>query len=248
MRAVTVGFMLALTVAPGARPLFAQSPKDRIEAVRHMRLGRENLRAELYDKAEAEFRSAIKLDSRLELAHYGLGQVFMATKRYADAVVAYTNCREAFHQNSSREATGQLEDERRRDDQLRELEDQKMLLQSGRIKVLDLSAQIQKVDMMIREIKNRRYQQMDGPAPTPTWISVALGSAYFRRGSIEEAEREYREALKVDPKLGEAHNNLAVICMQTGRLDEAEGEIKLAEKAGIRVNPALKEDIKNRRK
>ena len=107
---------------------------------------------------------------------------------------------------------------------------------------------MQRVDMMIREIKNRRYQEMDGPAPTPTWISVALGSAYFRRGSIEDAEREYREALKVDPKLGEAHNNLAVICMQTGRLDEAEGEIKLAEKAGIRVSPALKEEIKNRRK
>jgi tetratricopeptide (TPR) repeat protein len=244
MRAVTVGFMLALATAPG----FAQSSKDRIDAVRHMRLGQENLRAELYDKAEAEFRSAIKLDSRLELAHYGLGQVYMATKRYADAVVAYTNCREAFHQNASREATGQLEDERRRDDQLRDLEDQKMLLQSGRIKVLDLSAQIQKVDMMIREIKNRRYQQMDGPAPTPTWISVALGSAYFRRGSVEDAEREYREALKVDPKLGEAHNNLAVICMQSGRLDEADIEIRLAEKAGVRVNPALKEDIKNRRK
>ncbi|PYQ93507.1 MAG: hypothetical protein DMF97_19780, partial [Acidobacteria bacterium] len=94
MRAVTVGFMLALTAAAA----LAQSPKDRIEAVRHMRLGRENLRAELYDKAEAEFRSAIKLDSRLELAHYGLGQVYMATKRYADAVAAYTNCREAFHQ------------------------------------------------------------------------------------------------------------------------------------------------------
>src|SRR5438046_9232747 len=110
MRAVTVGFMLALTAAAA----FAQSPKDRIEAVRHMRLGRESLRAELYDKAEVEFRSAIKLDSRLELAHYGLGQVFMSTKRYADAVVGYTNIPDACDQNASSHATGKLRADRRR--------------------------------------------------------------------------------------------------------------------------------------
>jgi hypothetical protein len=36
--------------------------------------------------------------------------------------------------------------------------------------------------------------------------------------------------------------------MLTDRLDAAEDEVKLAEKAGFRVNPQLKEDLKNRRK
>jgi Flp pilus assembly protein TadD len=65
---------------------------------------------------------------------------------------------------------------------------------------------------------------------------------------MADAEREYREAIRVDPKLGEAHNNLAVTLMLTGRLDEAGQEIKAAEKAGFRVNPQFKEDLKQRRK
>ena len=40
------------------------------------------------------------------------------------------------------------------------------------------------------------------------------------------------------------HNNLAVVYMQTGRLAEADAEIKAAEKTGFRVNPQLKEDLK----
>ena len=54
-------------------------------------------------------------------------------------------------------------------------------------------------------------------------------------------------AIEVNPKLGEAHNNLAVIYMQTGRLVEAEQSLKLAEKAGFRVNPQFKEDLKKKK-
>ena len=61
---------------------------------------------------------------------------------------------------------------------------------------------------------------------------------------MADAEREYRETLTADPKLGEAHNNLAVVCLLTGRFPEADVEIKAAEKAGFKVNPQLKEDVK----
>jgi Flp pilus assembly protein TadD len=79
---------------------------------------------------------------------------------------------------------------------------------------------------------------------TPAWISLALGSAYFRSGSMSDAEREYLAALQADPKLGEAHNNLAVVYMLSGRYPQADAEIKAAEKSGFRVNPQLKEDLK----
>ena len=60
----------------------------------------------------------------------------------------------------------------------------------------------------------------------------------------EQAEFEWKAALEVNPKLGEAHNNLAVVYLQTGRFAEAEAAIKAAEKAGFRVNPQLKEDVR----
>jgi Flp pilus assembly protein TadD len=43
------------------------------------------------------------------------------------------------------------------------------------------------------------------------------------------------------------HNNLAVVCMLTGRYDDAEKEIQLAEKNGFRVNQGLKDDVKARK-
>jgi tetratricopeptide (TPR) repeat protein len=59
------------------------------------------------------------------------------------------------------------------------------------------------------------------------------------------AEQHLLDLDEVNSKLGEAHNNLAVVYLQTGRVAEAEAAIKTAEKAGFRVNPQLKDDIKN---
>ena len=77
-------------------------------------------------------------------------------------------------------------------------------------------------------------------------FSLALGSAYFRNGSVADAQREYEAAVKVRPKFGEAHNNLAVVYMLQGKLDAAEQHLKQAEKAGFPVNPRLKEDLTKR--
>ena len=103
---------------------------------------------------------------------------------------------------------------------------------------------LQGLDRRIAEMKDARQRTTSGPEQTPAWISLALGSAYFRAGAMADAEREYRAAIGVDPKLGEAHNNLAVVFMLTGRFADAEQEIKAAEKSGFRVNPQLKEDLK----
>ena len=78
----------------------------------------------------------------------------------------------------------------------------------------------------------------------PPFVSLALGSAYFRTGRMPEAEKEYKAAIDADAKMGEAHSNLAALYLQTGRIDEAEKSVKAAEKAGFKVNPALKDEIK----
>ena len=240
---ITAAILIALAATLAA----AQPTREHLEAMRHLRLGQENLRAEHWDKAETEFRAAIKLDPLLELAHYGLGQADMAMRRFDEAVLAFVNCRDAFHQLASNAATGKLRDEQRVLEQIQQLEDQKAQLQSKSYTAgssMQANA-IVRIDSMIGELRARRYQNVDGRQPeTPTWISVALGSAYFRSGSLGDAEREYLETLKADPKLGEAHNNLAVVYMLTGRYPEADVEIKAAEKAGFRVNPQLKEDLK----
>ena len=71
-----------------------------------------------------------------------------------------------------------------------------------------------------------------------------LGSAYFRTEQWADAEREYKAALAVQPKSGAVLNNLAVLYLQTGRYQEADDAVKAAEKAGFKVHPQLKQDIK----
>ncbi|MGH9385655.1 MAG: tetratricopeptide repeat protein, partial [Vicinamibacterales bacterium] len=85
-------------------------------------------------------------------------------------------------------------------------------------------------------------------AGVPAWVSLSLGSAYFRSGKLADAEREYKEAIATDNRSGEAHNNLAVVFLETGRLAEAEASVRAARKAGFRVNPQLEQDIRDRQK
>jgi len=241
MRALVM--TIAMTTALAASAAGQQSVKDHIDAMKHLRLGQENLRAEKWDLAEREFRAAVELEPPLEMAHYGLGQVYMATKRYPAAVQAYVGCRDAFLANMARDIHNDLLAQRRLEDQIQALEDERTAITTGRVTPM-LSSGAAELDRRIHDLRTQRFHEARTAPVVPTWISIALGSAYFRAGAMADAEREYRAAIAVDPKLGEAHNNLAVVCMLTGRFADAEQEIKAAEESGFRVNPQLKEDLK----
>ncbi|MEO6214145.1 MAG: tetratricopeptide repeat protein, partial [Vicinamibacterales bacterium] len=94
----------------------------------------------------------------------------------------------------------------------------------------------------------QRGSKIDIKASVPGYVTLSLGSAYFRMGDLIQAEKAYRESIDADARAGEAHNNLAVVYLQTGRFDEAERSLKAAEKGGFKVHPKLKEEIRNRRK
>jgi len=100
-----------------------------------------------------------------------------------------------------------------------------------------------RAEQHLLDLEKQRTSLSGGFRP-PAEALLSLGSAYFRNGDREAAETEWKAAIEVNPKLGEAHNNLAVVYMQTGRFDAAEAEIKAAEKSGFRVNPQLKQDLK----
>src|SRR5262249_18147563 len=154
----------------------------------------------------------VRLEPPLEMAHYGLGQVYMATKRYPEAVDAYLACRQAFNANVAQRANDDLVAQRRLDDQIQALEDDRAVMGTRRANAMQGAANSD-IDRRIADLKSRRFHDAKSAPPVPVWISVALGSAYFRSGAMADAEREYRAAIDVDPKIGEAHNNLAVVYM-----------------------------------
>lgn len=221
----------------------------RERAMPHYRSGWALMRAEAWPDATRAFQQAIEIDLQFELAYYGLGQAHMAQKQYVQATAAYLRCRDLYRAQSGQRFTNAQEAQRYRQDRLTELDQFIADLQSGPQTMSNQERLRQAQDLRQRLWDSiQRGHEMTIDNTVPAFVSVALGSAYFRSEKFEAAEREYKTAIEADAGSGEAHNNLAVVYLLTGRAEQAEKEVKAAEKAGLKVQPALKDDIKAAKK
>jgi Tfp pilus assembly protein PilF len=216
---------------------------SRREALAHHRTGQELMLAEQFEQAAVEFTAAIELDPLLTLAHYGLGQAYMALKRYPSAIQAFIAGRGAYARIATLRQTNAIQMDRRRDDEIRELREYINAALRGQIKganegnIAQQQKRLEELEVM-RKGKNRGVE-----SAIPAELLLALGSAYYRNGQVGDAEREWLAAVAVNSKLGEAHNNLAVLYFTSGRNKEAQNALKSAEKARFPVHPQLKADI-----
>jgi len=219
-------------------------PEDqRRQAIAHYRTGQQLLLQEQFEQAIQEFTRAVQIDPLLTLAHYGLGKAHMSLKNYPAAIRAFIGCRDAYQSVYQLSGSVSLTREKLLDQELEELRDSIRTIQVSNLQVNSIT--IQKIEERIREVEHERRRGIMGNTfEIPAEVSLALGSAYFRNGNLDDAEREYKTAIDVNAKLGEAHNNLAVVYLLTNRAPLAVDEIKLAEKAGFRVNPGLKQQVK----
>ena len=222
----------------------ARSDLDRRQAVQHYRTGLELLGAEQFEKAEREFLMAIELDSLFTLARYGLGQSYMAQRRYASAIVAFNGCRDAYQEIANLRQQDAFNADRLIIDEIQELRESISRVRSGQIRNVG-PATLQRLESRLDDLERMRGTDVAHRSYVPAEVLLALGSAYFRNQQIDDAEREWKAATAVNPSLGEAHNNLAALYAMTGRKSEAEVAIRAAERAGYRVNPRLKTDVRN---
>jgi len=92
--------VVAAPAAPQLRSPEGLTEQRRQEAAKHFRKGDDAFHSEQFEEAEREFRKAIGLDPLMTLAHYRLGQTFMAERQFPDAVQAFVGCRNAFQEIS----------------------------------------------------------------------------------------------------------------------------------------------------
>ena len=241
--------LAAVMVVMAAVPAFGQSPADRERARMHNRLGWEALRGEKYEAAIKSFQSAIEIQPDYEYAHYGLGRAFMASRQYPQAIAVLERCRDLYRAQGSRQFSTIQDAQRYRQDRILEIDEQIRLLQSARptAATLDLARQYETVRRQLQE-SIRRDTGLTINAGVPPWVSLSLGSAYFRSSRMADAEREYKSAIDADARLGEAYSNLAVVYLETGRISEAHAALESAKKTGFRVNAELEKAIQERRK
>jgi tetratricopeptide (TPR) repeat protein len=235
--------LLAAAVTIGVA---AQQGLERSRARSDYLRGWELMRIEAWADAGRAFQTAIDIDAEFEDAYYGLGRSWMQQKQFERAIVAYLKCRDLYRAEVGRRFTNQQEAQRYRRDRLMELDEILRQSQQGpqTNQTQQRQRQVQEQRRQVAEIMDRGANISIEP-DFPAFVSLALGSAYFRSGKFADAEREYKAAIASDPKTGEAHNNLAVVYLQTERFADADREVSEAEKAGFKVHPRLKQDIKN---
>jgi tetratricopeptide (TPR) repeat protein len=235
--------LFCLMLAPPVAAQVLASEADRKEAIKHYRAGHELLAAEHWEKAAAAFQVAIEHDPLLTDAHYGLGQSYMGLQRYASAIQAFESCIDAARTFDGLRQKNRVATDRAIDEEIRELRDSVRRVASGQVRVAQPNIKVTQLEQRIDELERSRSSMSTRFEP-PATVLLSLGSAYFRNEDREGAEKNWAEAARVNSKLGEAWNNLAVIYLGSGRKQEAETAVKNAERAGFRVNPRLKDDIK----
>ena len=245
MKILALALVLFVAAAGTARSQGVEDAKHR-EALQHYRAGQELLSSERFDKAAEEFQTAIGLDPLLTLAHYGLGQAYMGLKRYASAIQAFTGCKTAYERLATMRETDAFKADRNTDDEIRYLRERLLAIRTNQLKdSAGGPAAEAKFESRLEELegmkRGKRFEKAETAVPGE--VHLALGSALYRNNQRPEAEVSWQAAVAANPKLGEAHSNLAVLYLTSGRKKEAEAAIKAAEKTKFRVNPQLKADI-----
>ena len=240
-----IAVLLVLDIAAAA---LAQSA-DRNKARTQNRLGWDYMKSEQFENAVKAFQGALDADPTFEMPWYGLGRAHLALKQFTSASSALERCRDLYQQQAGRQFTNQQEAQRFRNDRIVEIDEMIRQVQSGPMTLQrqDQLRQLQDQKRQLQEIINRGNSVAIANT-VPAWVSLSLGSAYFRSGKLEDAEREFRAAAQADRRSGEALNNLAVVYLETERFKQALEAIEAAKKTGFRINPELEKAIRERAK
>jgi superkiller protein 3 len=252
MKHLIAAVCLVTALLVGHAPMAGQGANVE-RALRLYKIGWESMHSEAWADAARQFQQSIDIDPKFALAYYALGRAEMALRNFAKAIDAYTKCRDLYVAIGGEHFNSQLEATKRLDDRI--LETRIAIDQAGQASAAKAGTQSQ--NLMVRELQHQldrltqakdRNVTISLDVTVPYFVPLALGAAYFRSGKLADAEREDKVAIDADPKAGEAHNNLAVVYLVTGRLDAAAQEVALAEKWAFRVNPDLKAEIAEKRK
>lgn len=253
MRTTALLLVASLCLVPGVVGAQVPSRGPSLEARRaneSYKNGWESMRREAWDEAAREFQTAIDNDDRFALAYYSLGRAEMGRRNFSKAIAAYVRCRELYLNAGGARFSNQLDYKRRLEDRIFEYqtaiqEAQQGPTGKGQSQQL-ITRQLQTTLMTLQQARDRT-DNVQIEVAVPYFVPMALGAAYFRSGQFADAEREYMTAIAANSESGETHNNLAVLYLMSGRFEEAENQVKAAEKTGFKVNPGLKDDIRKKK-
>jgi len=92
-------------------------------------------------------------------------------------------------------------------------------------------------------IDNRLNRPLPSPEQIPADYYYFHGNVLFRLKRFQEAYDQYRETIRINPKHGEAYNNLANLYYMARKYQKALDYLNMAEENGAKINPAFKKAV-----
>jgi protein O-GlcNAc transferase len=238
--------LIAMFLIGGQAPaLRSPATVDTQRAKQHDRDGWKALEAGHPDKAVAEFEAALQITPEYADALHGLGKAHLALQHYPQAVLALERCRQSYLHSGTEDAERRLVDTTARQAQIDKLKQELRQAQMANDGSSGTNSATSDLQQQIRDLEAIRDPGpvVGAEGAVPPFVSLVLGSAYFHVDRLADAERMFRDAIAAQPKFGEAHSNLALVCLLTNRAAEADEHIRIAEEAGFKVNPELKRRV-----
>ncbi|MFQ6069173.1 MAG: tetratricopeptide repeat protein [Candidatus Aminicenantales bacterium] len=206
-----------------------------------------------YRKAEAEFMKCLEAMSEYADADFYLSQIYYnqgdLDKALACIEKAKKNYKFLIKVNLNREHQYLIQLRNQRDkltryqeflrNELGKASDQE---QQGKLKgeIWKVGDKIKTIDIEIRKYLDEQKE----PPELPANYFYHHGNILIRQNKFQEAFNQYQEAIRIDPKHGNAYNNLANIYFLAKNYEKAWECLKKAQEYGAKVNSKFKEAVR----
>ncbi len=238
---------LALFLLLGAESRAELTPLTLRKATSLCARGSKALRSGDLEAASQRFEQALALVRDLPDAHVGLGNIAMRRQRFEEALRHYEAARAGIVELAQQLKAREFEHQRTQLVEAQILQDQIALVNAPTSRMSPGRKQMLTLNFETKSAAARQESTKSPDAKSdvriPPELFFLIGNANARLGRLEEARLNWETCTGLDPAFAPVHNNLAVLYLQTGRLDDAQEHVVRAEQLGVAVNPQFKRDL-----
>jgi tetratricopeptide (TPR) repeat protein len=206
------------------------------------------------DKAEKKLLAALAIMPEHADAYYVLAQIHLKRKELPQALDSITVAEKNYAANAQFHTFTYQQYLDRLRQQRQELEARRGQVQDAlsgipvsradpNFKRDSLAGEIQTLTHSIQIIDSRLNSPIPPTFEVPAEYFYIHGNVFYQMGRPLDAAAQYREAIRLDPRLGSAYNNLALVLFSQGNYQEALDCLSKAEGTGVKINPDFKKAV-----
>jgi tetratricopeptide (TPR) repeat protein len=218
--------------------------------------GKIHFAREDYKKARKEFEKILKQIPEHADARFFLSQIDYK-EGDVEKALSHIQIAKEHYEFSAKIKMKLAEMERiKLEEQKQELEDKRSDLEEKIISLAQSADKEEQEDMKVslqRKIENTEKQiksiEVQLAVPVSSMVDIPAeyfyvnGNIYFRMKKFQEAHDQYQEAIRINPRHGEAYNNIAALYFQVKQYQKAMNYLNQAEENGAKVNPEFKKTV-----